>query len=580
MSQTREEIGTFHYFLRTNKFLYPARIMYSIILMIKKNGFVFTCRYLKRIRKRKVSKQNYYKKLVVSQSERNNQKNENYSIPLCFSILVPLYNTPENFLREMIESVINQTYINWQLCLADGSDAEHQYVEEVVKEYQENDTRICYKKLKENKGISSNTNACLQMARGEYIFLFDHDDVLHESALYKIRKAIDEEGADFIYTDEAIFSNDVKKPDEYHFKPDYSPFNLRANNYICHITCFSYKLLKEKEFPFRDEFDGSQDFDLVLRLTNRAKKIVHIPEVLYFWRCHDTSVASDISAKAYCIAAGKKAVTEHLQYRKAEVSSSELYPVIYRIRYHLEEHPLVSIIIWEGKNDENTFKCKQSIQNHTNYDNFEILICNKENTRNQCVVQSKGKYLVFIENDCVCMKADWLTELLQIIQDKTVGVVGAKIVYNNQTIRDAGITIGIGIHRLAVNRYYRLQSNYSGFMGDLYYAHNVSAVSDSCMMVRKKDYEMVQGMDENLPGWFAGLDFSLKIREMNKQVVLNPYSEIVFVRKDYDRGVDGCYYHDYKSSQILKERWRKKLEKGDPYYNANLTQESNDYSIG
>lgn len=580
MSQNSEKIGSIHYFLRTNKMLYPVRKVYASFLMLKRNGIVFTWKYYNRVKRSRISKNRYYKKLVISPRERRIQQNASYATSLCFSILVPLYNTPEFFLRQMIESVQKQTYSNWQLCLADGSDNKHKYVGDVVNEYRNLDERISYKKLKENKGISSNTNACLQMAEGEFILLYDHDDVLHESALYKIRKAIDEENADFIYTDEAVFSHDFLKPDEYHFKPDYSPYNLRSNNYICHITCFSRELLDKLECPFRSEYDGSQDFDLVLRLTNRANKIVHIPEILYFWRCHDSSVASDISAKTYCINAGKKAVTEHLRDKQANVASSELFPVIYRVNYQLTETPRVSIIIWEGKNDKYTARCVKSIKENTNYTNYEILLCNKNMSRNQCVEKATGKYLLFLENDCICQKDDWLTELLEIIQDTHVGLAGAKILYDNQTIRDAGIVIGIGAYRLAVSRYYRLQADYSGYWGDMYYAHNVSAVSDSCMILRKDDYNTVGGMEDSLPGWFAGLDISLKIRGLGKQIILNPYSEVLFGRKDYERGIDGCYYSDLEHSRYLKKRWAKLLEKGDPYYNVNLTKDTNDYSIG
>ncbi|MDE7232663.1 MAG: glycosyltransferase, partial [Lachnospiraceae bacterium] len=241
-----------------------------------------------------------------------------------FSILMPLYNTPEKFLRQAIESVTDQTYENWELCLADGSDEEHAYVEQVCREYMERDKqylrpssslycRILYKKLPKNEGISGNTNACLSMSSGNYIALFDHDDVLHPSVLYEYMKAICEKGADYIYCDEATFkgSGTINDMITLHFKPDYAPDNLRANNYICHFSAFARRLLDGTEL-FRSEFDGSQDHDMILRLTSRAKCVVHVPKLYYYWRSHAGSVASDINAKSYAIEAAKGAVAAHL----------------------------------------------------------------------------------------------------------------------------------------------------------------------------------------------------------------------------------------------------------------------------
>ena len=214
------------------------------------------------------------------------------------SILVPLYNTPQNFLHEMIESVIAQTYQNWELCLADGSDAEHTDVEAICKDYVEKDKRIRYHKLASNEGISGNTNECYKMATGDYIGLFDHDDVLHPSVLFEYMKAICEQDADYIYCDETTFKgNSIDNMITLHFKPDFSIDNLRANNYICHFSVFKRELLEGTEL-FRSQFDGSQDHDMILRLTSNAKHIVHVPKLLYYWRSHKGSVASDISAKS------------------------------------------------------------------------------------------------------------------------------------------------------------------------------------------------------------------------------------------------------------------------------------------
>ena len=227
--------------------------------------------------------------------------------------MVPLYNTPTEFLVQMIDSVTAQTYGGWELCLADGSGTEHAFVGQLCKEYTDKDSRILYKKLEKNEGISGNTNQCLQMATGDYIGLFDHDDILHPEALFEYMKVIEEQGADYIYCDETTFKgNDINHMLTMHFKPDYAPDNLRANNYICHFSVFKRTLLEGTEL-FRTKFDGSQDHDMILRLTDKAEKVVHVPRLLYYWRSHAGSVASNINAKSYAIEAARGAVADHLK---------------------------------------------------------------------------------------------------------------------------------------------------------------------------------------------------------------------------------------------------------------------------
>ncbi|MCH5266983.1 MAG: glycosyltransferase [Lachnospiraceae bacterium] len=546
---------------------------------------------------RRTSQVNYSRKISLSKGERKFQQGESYDEKITFSILVPLYNTPEIFLREMIESVKRQTYADWQLCLADGSDAEHSYVGKVVKEYSAEDDRILYQVLENNGGISDNTNACLDMATGEYIVLFDHDDILHEAALYELRRAVDERQADFIYTDEAIFSKEFSKPDSYHFKTDFAIDDIRSNNYICHITCFSKKLLQQVG-GLNKEFDGSQDFDLVLRLTEKAHNIVHIPKVLYFWRCHEDSVASDISAKEYCIDAGRRAVEAHLQRMGIEgtVCSSEAYPVIYRVSYKLREQPMVSIIIWENygasyhkyikraKETEkdskmHTKKCIESVQKHTNYANYEVLTCGLYESRNEVAKKAQGKYLLFLDNSCRCSKKDWLDEMLAVVQRQDVGAVGAKVVYRNDTIRDVGITLGLGFNQIGGNSFFRVNADNLGFMGNMYFAHNVSALCDSCLMIEKQLFIEAGGFEENYPSWYAGIDLSLKVRKLGQLNVVNPYAEVIFDYQEINRDMVGNYRGMKKYNTDIKAKWGEYLNVDDPYYNANLTRVTGDYAI-
>lgn len=582
-----QELSKIHIYLRKSKLFYIPRKCYAILLGIRKHGIKAQMKWVHGRISDKIAQKNYYKCLQITPQERQRQKEQQYETATRFSILVPLYNTPEKFLREMIESVQNQTYGDWELCLADGSDQEHTEVGNVVKEYQQNDQRIRYQQLEKNGGISENTNACLAMASGDYVVLFDHDDLLHECALYELKKAVDEQGADFIYTDEAVFSKDFHKPDSYHFKPDFAPDDLRSNNYICHITCFAMKLMEEIDGLFRTEYDGSQDFDLVLRMTEKANKIVHIPKVLYFWRNHALSVASDISAKTYCIDAGKKAVKSHLERMgiSGSVESSEIYPVIYRVKYQVQGSPLVSIILSEDHANADCAKCEQSIRSKTTYSNYEILVRRAGTTWNEAAAKAKGEYLLFLDSDCICMQESWLEELLGVAQRGEVGAVGGVVSYPKGVIRDAGITLGVGYYNLGSCNFYLLNDDHSGFWGNFYYMHNVSAVSDTCMLVRKEYYDQAGGMDDGLKAWFAGFDLSLKLMKSGKVNVLDPYARMGFAHHDMinweaRRNANGEYVDETEQMNLLKERWSEVIRKGDPYYNANLTKNSSDFILG
>ncbi len=300
------------------------------------------------------------------------------------SILVPLWNNRREFQIEMLDSVMNQTYQNWELCLADGSDEEHAYIGEICREYAARaGGRIVYRKLEKNEGISGNTNECLKLATGEYIGLFDQDDILHPSVLYEYVKAINEQGADYLYCDETTFkSGDINRMLTMHFKPDYAPDNLRANNYICHFSVFSRDLLEGGEL-FRTKFDGSQDHDMILRLTDNAKKIVHVPRLMYYWRSHAGSVAAGIDAKPYAVSAARGAVAEHLRkhgFDHFQISSTRAFETIFRIRYEILGTPKISVLIANRDHVEDLERCVRSILEKSTYDNYEILIVENNST--------------------------------------------------------------------------------------------------------------------------------------------------------------------------------------------------------
>ena len=536
------------------------------------------------------------------------------------SILVPLYNTPEPFLKDMITSVLNQTYQNWELCLADGSDAEHEEVGRICREYQEKDSRIVYQKLQKNEGISGNTNECLKLATGEYIGLFDHDDILHPSTLYEYVKAINEQDADYIYCDETTFKNgDINKMLTMHFKPDYAVDNLRANNYICHFSVFAKKLL-EGEDLFRSQFDGSQDHDMILRMTDRAKHIVHIPKLLYYWRCHEGSVASGIDAKPYVVAAAKGAVADHLKrhgFTHFQITSTRAFETIFKIRYEIIGDPMISIVIPNKDHAADLKRCITSILEKSTYENYEIVVVengsetkeifdyytslkeydnirvvtyekpegqngfNYSAVNNFGVKQTKGDYILFLNNDTEVITVNWMEELLMYAQREDVGAAGAKLYYGNKTIQHAGVVLQLGAHRTAGHSHYGQSRENLGYMGRLCYAQNVSAVTGACLLVKKSLFEEVGGLDESFAISLNDVDFCLKLREKGLLNVFTPFAEL-YHYESVSRGLDdsGEKAERYnRESAHFREKWKTVLEKGDPYYNPNFSLDRSDFAL-
>ena len=548
--------------------------------------------------------------------ERKRQEETVFPKDITFSILVPLYNTPEKFLREMIDSVQAQTYRKWELCLADGSDDAHPEVGRICQEYMQNDSRIKYKKIEKNLGISGNTNVCFGMATGEYIGLFDHDDLLHPSVLYEYMKAICEQDADYIYCDEVTFEgNSIDNMLTIHFKPDFSIDNLRANNYICHFSVFSEKLLEETGL-FRSEFDGSQDHDMILRLTSRAKKIVHVPKILYYWRSHPQSVAADINAKTYAIDAAKRAVLAHLKSCGLEgtVESTRAFPTIFRIKYKLKAKPMISIIIPNKDHRDDLKRCVDSILNKSTYENYEILIVENNSTEtetfayykmlenqpkvrvityeaeggfnyskinNFAAKQAKGEYLLLLNNDTKVITREWMEELLMYAQRDDVGAVGAKLYYADNTIQHAGIVIGLGAHHAAGHTHHLLPKENLGYMGRLCYAQDVTAVTGACLLVRKSLYEQVGGLDESFTVALNDVDFCLRLRALGLLNIFTPFAEL-YHYESKSRGLDkdGASAERYnKEVAHFRERWKKELDAGDPYFNPNFSLEHATYQL-
>ena len=524
-------------------------VVNKAIAMLKEDGAAQVAHKIKKKVQGKIGR----RKLLYTAAELEQQKTAVFSRAVTFSILVPLYNTSETLLREMIESVLGQTYGGWELCLADGSDELHGHVGEICHEYAARDARVKYEKLAENKGISGNTNACIEMSSGEYIALFDHDDLLHPAALYEMMCVIERKNADFIYTDEDSFHETPADAYSPHYKPDFSPDTLRSYNYICHFTAFSRALL-DKVGAFRSEFDGSQDYDLFLRLTEQAECVVHIPKILYYWRNHAGSVASDVSVKPYTMVSAKKALAEHLERvgLQGTVQDSSVLTT-YKIDYELTETPLVSIIVSDSMDTE---RCIASIREKTTYPNYEI------NTQGD----ANGEYYLFLDASAEIISEDWIERLLMFAQRADVGAVGGMLWYPNDTVYSAGKIIGV--KNSAGDAHHRFPKGHDGYKFRMTIAQNYSAVSGECLMVRRNVWEQLR-FDSSYES-LKDADFCLRLRERGYLVVFTPYAEV--------------YIHRTKqapSKQALRgfqSRWREILRQGDPYYHPVLNLLSGDFT--
>lgn len=550
-----------------------------------------------------------------TQEERGRQERAVFERMPKISILVPLWNTPQDFLQEMIGSVQKQTYGNWELCLADGSDDDHAYVGEYCRRLAETDGRIVYQKLQRNEGISGNTNQCYKLATGEFIGLFDHDDILHPCALYEYVKVINEQDADFVYCDEATFkSPDIDKMITMHFKPDYAIDNLRANNYICHFSVFARNLLEGTEL-FRTQFDGSQDHDMILRLTDNARKVVHVPKLLYYWRAHAGSVAGNIEAKPYVVEAARGAVADHLRrhgFSHFTITSTRAFETIFKISYEIIGEPKISIVIPNKDHTEDLRRCIKSIVEKSTWENYEIIVVennsetkeifsyyeelknnpqikvvtydgefNYSRINNLGVSQATGDYVLLLNNDTQVITVNWMEELLMYAQRQDVGAVGGKLYYGDKTIQHAGVVIGLGAHRTAGHVHYRQKRENLGYMGRLCYAQNMTAVTGACLMVKKALYEEAGGLDESFAVSLNDVDFCLKLRSMGYLNVFTPFAELYHFesisRGLDDKGASAERYND--ESARFRKKWEKELAAGDPYFNPNFSLDKPDFSL-
>lgn len=568
----------------------------------------FYARLLERFEEREVEYQEWYEKNKPSEEELARQRKKKWKDPVVISVLVPAYRTPEVFLKQMMESVLLQTYPYLELCIADGSGTDDS-VEKVVKEYQKKDPRVRYRRLEKNEGIAGNTNAAIEMASGEYLALFDHDDLLSPNALFEVASAIEKEKADVIYTDEDKVTSDLKEHFQPHFKPDFNPDLLCANNYICHL--FVVKRSLALKLGGQDSaYDGAQDYDFIFRCTENAEKIVHVAKILYHWRVHQASTADNPSSKLYAFDAGKRAIEAHLARigAKAEVSHTKDLG-FYRVKYQVQGNPLVSIVIPNKDEKETLKKCLESIWQKTSYSNYEIILVENNSTTQEIrdyykeldgkervrvvywdkefnysainnfgISYAKGEYILCLNNDITVISPDWLEELLANCQRPEVGIVGARLYYPDNTIQHAGIVLGMG--GCAGSLFVGLARSRGGYLHKAALQQDLSAVTAACFMVKKEVFEKVGGFEEKLAVAFNDVDFCLKVRHAGYLVVYDPYAEL-YHHESKTRG--------YENTEAKKRRFQEEIEYmrrhwmpdilRDPYYNENLSLKASDYSL-
>lgn len=550
-----------------------AQIILSNLYNIKAAGSVGgICTAAKFFLRQKEIRSHAGRETFPTKEERERQQEEAASFPenLKFSILVPLYNTPETYLREMLTSVFEQTCPNWEFCLADGSDAEHgdlkEKIDAAAREYHIPEEKIRYRRLEKNGGISENTNACLELATGNYLVPFDHDDYLHPEVLYRYAKIILREGADYLYCDEATFQNDnLDDIITVHQKPDYAIDNLRANNYICHLSCFRRSLIEEEpKIRYRFEFDGSQDHDLILRVTARAKRIVHVPKILYYWRAHAGSTASALEEKGYAIDAAKRAVEDSLLtagIQGCTVESSKAAKNIFHIFYPIPDHPKISVILpEEGKGRIEAIRAAAGLPD-LEVQFYQSGSGSRAEAMNRAAEQAGEEYLLFLRENVVPKDPESLRELLMYAGRSDVGAVGGCII-SHKRIESAGLVLGAGEDSIARPYYGGWPASSTGYMGRLCYAQEISVLCCDCMMIRKSLFEQVGGFEEKYRESGFDLDLCLRLRSMGQWNVENPYAVFVNRGRKISRAQVGG-----EDAERFLSKWGNEVIGGDPFCN-------------
>ena len=555
----------------------------------------------------------WFRRNRILDEELERQKKIVFSYAPKISILVPTFNTPKDLLIEMIESVRNQSYANWQLCIADGSNQEE--TKNILKEYVSKDNRITVSWLDNNYGISGNTNKALELADGEYTALFDHDDVLELNVLYEVVSSLQKVHHDIVYTDEDKLNEKTLQYEDPNFKSDYNEDLLLSHNYITHFFVVKTNILREVG-GFNSEYDGAQDYDVILKCVEKTNDIHHIAKILYHWRMHEGSTALNPESKMYCYIAGEKAIQHHLDRIgvKAKVEMRKKpYWGLYHVEYLLEEEPFVSIVIPNYEHEDVLKTCIDSLYNVNTYKNFEIIIVENNSKKkstfdyykqvqaeheNVKVVTwkgtefnfsainnfgakyAKGQYLLFLNNDTKVIAPEAIREMVGTCSRNNVGIVGAKLLYQDNTIQHAGVVIGfMGYARHIMNDIEGLKD--PGYMMRAQVNCDYSAVTAACMMTKKSLFEELHGFDESFKVACNDIDYCLRVREKNYLVVLNSFAKFYHFEsksRGYENSLEKVNRFN-REVEIWQDRWRDILVNGDPYYNVNFKIENEPFEL-
>ena len=552
----------------------------------------------------------WYRAYIPTEETLETQRKQKFDYSPLISIAVPAYQTPVEFLRQMIESLIVQTYSNWELCIVNASP-DNEEMQKVLAEYSAGDSRVRFCNLKENLGIAENTNRAFAMTKGEFVGLLDHDDLLAPNALYEIVKILqDHPQADALYTDEDKVTTELDEHFQPHLKPDFNLDLLRSNNYICHFFVVR-KSIVEKAGGFRKEFDGAQDYDFIFRCTENAGEVLHVPEILYHWRTHKASTADNPASKMYAFEAGKRAIEAHLERTgtKGEVSHTQDLG-FYRVKYPVQGKPLVSVIIPNKDEKETLQTCLDMLEKNTGYQNFEIIIVENNSTtdeifryykelsgnrkihllrwgkefnysaiNNFAVAHAKGEYLLFLNNDVKSINSDWLEEMLGVCQRPEVGGVGAKLIYPDNTIQHAGCVIGMG--GIAGHMFVDMPADRTGYLHKASLLQDMSAVTAACLLMKKEVFEQAGGFTEELAVAFNDVDLCLKVRKNGYLIVYDPYVKLYHMESKTRGAEDSKEKVRRFQTEIeyMRCHWIDILKNGDPCYNKNLSLTKWNYSL-
>jgi len=581
----------------------------SFIIKLRNSKFVVKLKeFIRNLYQRKVTYKSWFKLTKASKEELIKQKEYKWAeeAPL-FSIVVPLYRTPKGYLKELIESIEAQTYVKWELCMADGSPDNK--LEMFVKSYQ--DERIKYRYIGENLGISGNTNKAVEMATGDFIVLCDHDDLITPDALFEFAKEIvaDSE-VDSIYSDEDKIdekSYDVFDPS---FKPDFNIDMLRSQNYICHLYGVRRELV-EKYGMFNSEYDGAQDYDFILRMSEHSRKIAHVAKILYHWRTHQGSTALNPESKMYAYDAGARAIGAHYARVLPEIQIERIengYTLgMYHTVFKFNEYPLISVIIPNKDHTDDLDKAIRSMIEKGTWPNLEFIVVENNSTEEKTweyykkiekeysqvkvvyydgifnyakinnfgVRHARGEYYLFMNNDVELIEPDSLKEMMGYGQRNDVGAVGCRLLYEDNTLQHAGVIVGeIGV----AEHIFKKQIEGMTYHARAMLTQDMSAVTAAVMLVKKEVFEKVEGFDERFAVAFNDIDICMKIREDKKLIVYAPYACF----HHYESKSRGAEDTPEKIERFINEvnlfnsKWRSFIENGDPYYNCNFSKKHTD----